>query len=31
MLLKPVRDKADKPSEKYEHYQMSDLVIINYF
>lgn len=31
MLLKPVRDKADKPSEKYKHYQMSDKVIINYF
>ena len=31
MLLKPVRDKADKSFEKYKHYQMSDIVTINYF
>ena len=31
MLLKSVRDKADKSFEKYKHYQMSDIVTINYF
>ena len=31
LVLKPVRDKAHKSSEKYKYYQMSDMVTINYF
>lgn len=31
LVLKPRRDKAHKSSEKYKHYQMSDLVTVNYF